>query len=436
MKTKSARFLSWVRRLLAALAEASRDLPFVARQRRALGRWLLKAHKAQIALVLGLLFGILAVAPAAEWIGDAIFPPRTVKKFLKTRKRADPAALTVESTLLGIHWTVVGLTTLALLWLDLPRVASRYRRREREAGETVAVDDPSSAATLHDGWSGAAGVLASEVGLPRVPGGRYVIRAVIGEGGMGVVYRARDTVLERDVALKSLSPVLMRNQSLVARFRQEARVLAGFSHPGIVQVHDLVEGAETIYMAMELVDGRDLHEVIEERGPLPQAEALALAAAAADALAHAHEKGIVHRDLKPHNLLLTAEGAVKVTDFGLARGAESAGLTQAGALLGSPNYIAPEQASGGAVDARSDIYSFGCTLFELLTGRPPFAGEVAAVILAHVSQAVPRPSEIAPDVDQRVDALIAALTAKDPAERMQSMRDVELRLAELARDLA
>jgi tRNA A-37 threonylcarbamoyl transferase component Bud32 len=436
MTSRATRFLGWLKHLLADLVEATRHLPEVVPHRPALGRWLLRSHKAQIALVVGLLFGFLAVAPAAEWIGEAIFPPKVVRKVFKKRKKVDPAAATIENILLGVHWTAVGLTTLALLWLELPRAASWYGRRRREADATVAVADVSTAPTVHSESALVEGLPKPGAGMPEVPGGRYVIDSVLGQGGMGVVFRARDTVLEREVALKSLSSVLMKNETLVARFKQEARVLAGFSHPGIVQVHDLVEAEDTIYMAMELVDGRDLAEVIEERGALPQGEALELAAVVADAVAHAHEKGIVHRDLKPHNVLLTTDGVTKVTDFGLAKGAESAGLTQAGSLLGSPNYIAPEQASGGETDARSDVYSFGCTLFEMVTGRPPFVGEVANVILGHVSHEPPRPSELAPEVDPRVEELIAAMMAKDPTERMQSMRQVERRLVELAREIA
>jgi predicted Ser/Thr protein kinase len=433
MASKLSRFFGWLRRLGASLVDATGHLPAVVRNRSALGRWLLRAHKAQLALAVGLLLGIFAVAPAAEWLGEAFFPPKTVKKLFKRRKKVDPAALTVENTLVGVHWTAVGLTTFVLLWLELPAAAAWHARRKREAEATLA--DPASAATLHFEAAVTAEAAPRAAGMPEVPGGRYVIESMVGQGGMGVVYRARDRVLERDVALKALSALFVRNEVLVARFRREAKVLAGFSHPGIVQVHDLIEGDDTIFMAMELVDGRDLFELIEERGRLPQDEVLDLALTMAEALAHAHDKGIVHRDLKPQNVLLTAKGVPKITDFGLAKGAESAGLTQAGSLLGSPSYIAPEQASGEQSDARSDIYSFGCTLFEMLTGRPPFVGEMAAVILQHVSDEPPAPSDLAPGIDPRLDDLIAALLAKDPTERIQTMAQVRERLAELAEQL-
>jgi predicted Ser/Thr protein kinase len=424
------KLLGRLRRLGASLVEATRHLPTVVRDRSALGRWLLKAHRAQIVLAVGVLAGIFAIAPAAEWIGEALFPPKTVRKLFKKRKKVDPAARTIENTLLGIHWTAVGLTTFTLLWLELPAAAGWIGRRKREAAETIA--DPSAAETLHSEATPATAAVARVAGMPEVPGGRYVIGSVIGQGGMGVVYRARDQVLERDVALKAMSSLFVRNEVLVARFRREAKVLAGFSHPGIVQVHDLIEEGETIFMAMELVEGLDLAEVIEERGQLPQAEALELAAKMAEALAHAHQKGIVHRDLKPHNVLLTPEGTPKITDFGLAKGAELGGLTQAGSLLGSPSYIAPEQASGAETDARSDIYSFGCTMFEMLTGRPPFVGEMANVILQLASEDPPAASDFAPEIDPRLDQLIAALLAKDPTERVQTMEQVRQRLSQIA----
>src|SRR6516225_5962334 len=229
--------------------------------------------------------------------------------------------------------------------------------------------------------------------MPLVGGtrlGAYEIVAAIGAGGMGEVYRAKDTKLGRDVALKILPASFTNDPERVARFRREAQVLASLNHPHIAQIYGLEEVDDTQFLVLELVDGESLDKRIA-RGPIPVDEALGIAKQIAEALEAAHEKGIIHRDLKPANIALTNDGQVKVLDFGLAKAVETTGgsvdamnsptitspamMTGAGVILGTGAYMSPEQAKGRAADKRSDVWAFGCVLYEMFSGRPAFGGE-------------------------------------------------------------
>ncbi|HTO77043.1 MAG TPA: serine/threonine-protein kinase, partial [Thermoanaerobaculia bacterium] len=220
--------------------------------------------------------------------------------------------------------------------------------------------------------------------------GLYEIVAPLGAGGMGEVYRARDTRLGRDVAIKVLSPALAGDPESLGRFEREARMLASVEHPNIGVIHGLEEAGGARYLVLELVGGETLTEMLAA-GPLPIAEALRLGAQIAAALEAAHEKGVIHRDLKPANVKVTAGGVAKVLDFGLAKSVESAepgvsaaatisaaGTTQEGTVLGTPAYMSPEQARGRPVDRRTDVWSFGCVLYEMLSGRRAFSAETAS----------------------------------------------------------
>ncbi|MFW6023913.1 MAG: serine/threonine-protein kinase, partial [Myxococcota bacterium] len=265
--------------------------------------------------------------------------------------------------------------------------------------------------------AGEAAWSAAAEAAPAGPGGRYQIDEELGRGAMGVVYRARDTVLEREVALKELPSRLVRERSLAERFRIEARALAKLTHPGIVQVYDLVENDEGMWIAMELVSGGSLDAPLEQGSP-PLGEALRLGAEMADALAHAHSQGVVHRDFKPHNVLLTPEGRPKITDFGLAKVArEGPKLTQVGAIMGSPAYMSPEQAAGGDIDHRADAYAFGATLYQMLVGRCPFEGNTASILAAHITQPAPDPGDFGVELPAALRTLLASLLAKEPADR-------------------
>jgi serine/threonine-protein kinase len=246
-----------------------------------------------------------------------------------------------------------------------------------------------------------------------------------------VVYRATDTVLDRTVALKSLPAELLANQDLVRRFQREAKLLAALTHPNIVGVYDLVSQDGQLYMAMELVRGRDLSALLEERGRLSEAEAVDIALQCARALSHAHGEGIIHRDFKPDNVLLTADGTAKVTDFGIAKSQSGPRMTQTGALMGTPYYMSPEQSSGSEVDARTDLYALGATLYELLSGGPPFVGNTGQILIQHISEEPAPLQERAPDVSAELTALVHALFEKDREQRPRDMNEVVARLDQL-----
>src|SRR5919204_903792 len=213
----------------------------------------------------------------------------------------------------------------------------------------------------------------------RVLGGRYEIDSVLGHGGMAEVYLGTDRVLGRRVAIKVLEPQFARDATFVARFRREAQSAAALSHPNVVNVFDTGSDDGTHFIVMEYVAGKTLSEVIKDAPLLPE-RAVEIAEAVAAALAFAHQAGIVHRDVKPGNIMLTSSGDVKVMDFGIARATSTDSLTQTANVLGTATYFSPEQAQGQKVDARSDVYSLGCVLYEMLTGHPPFAGETPVSI--------------------------------------------------------
>ncbi|NYI05312.1 protein kinase domain-containing protein [Allostreptomyces psammosilenae] len=261
--------------------------------------------------------------------------------------------------------------------------------------------------------------------------GRYLLQDLLGQGGMASVHRAHDTVLDRTVAVKTLHTELGREQSFRERFRREAQAVARLNHSNIVSVfdsgEDVLDGASVPFIVMEYVEGRSLREVLDEAvatsGALSVERATTITTHVLAALEASHECGLVHRDIKPGNVMVTGRGEVKVMDFGIARALQSGvtSMTQTGMVVGTPQYLSPEQALGRQVDARSDLYSVGCMLFELLTGRTPFDGDSPlAVAYQHVQAPPPRPSEFNRSVPPGVDALVVRALAKDPAERFPS----------------
>ncbi len=267
---------------------------------------------------------------------------------------------------------------------------------------------------------------------------QYEILGPIGAGGMGEVYRARDTRLQRDVAIKVLPPDCASDPDRIHRFEQEARSASALNHPNILTIHDVGREGDTVYFAMEWVDGKTLREVIAG-GRLPLRRMLELSHQIAEGLAKAHAAGIVHRDLKPENVMVSSDGFAKIVDFGLAKltemqaaGAES--LTQAvgttpGVVMGTVGYMSPEQASGHPVDYRSDQFALGLLIYELTTGTRPFVRPTAAQSIAATIEAEPEPIDrLNPQVPAHLVAVVARCLAKDPAERYESTRD-------LARDL-
>ncbi len=254
--------------------------------------------------------------------------------------------------------------------------------------------------------------------------GRYRALKRLGSGGMAEVWCAEDEVLGRRVALKLMGGRFAEDPDFRERFRREAQAAAGLTHPNIVGVFDRSEWDGTPYIAMELVDGQTLKELVAERGPLPPNVAVGLTEQILRALGYAHRRGLVHRDIKPQNVIVDPEGQAKVADFGIARAANSTEMTQTGAIVGTVQYLSPEQAEGHPVDARSDLYSTGIVLYELLTGHPPFDGEAPiSVALKQINERPVPPGQMRPGIPPALEAVVMRSLEKDPALRYQSAED-------------
>jgi len=281
------------------------------------------------------------------------------------------------------------------------------------------------------GASGTAGKVppASQEAFRR----RYQAHELIGRGGMSEVYRAYDAQLNRSVAIKRLRPDLASSPVCRARFRREAQAAGRLTHSAVVAVYDTGEERDTTgrsvpFIVMELIEGRSLRDALREDGKLPPVRALELTADVLDALACSHAAGIIHRDIKPGNVMLTETGGVKVADFGIARAmSDSSGTaTMAGTVMGTAQYLSPEQGRGEAADVRSDIYSVGCMLYELLVGEPPFAGDsLVSIVFQHISDPPTAPSAADPEISAEIDAITLKALAKDPSHRYQAASEMK-----------
>jgi eukaryotic-like serine/threonine-protein kinase len=269
---------------------------------------------------------------------------------------------------------------------------------------------------------------------PTTVGGRYELGELLGRGGMAEVRRAVDQRLGRSVAVKQLRTDLATDPTFQARFRREAQSAAGLNHPTIVAVYDTGEEVDPLtgvaipYIVMELVEGSTLRDVLKDGRKILPERALELTQGVLDALSYSHKAGIVHRDIKPANVMLTSNGGVKVMDFGIARAVAdtSATMTQTAAVIGTAQYLSPEQARGETVDSRSDLYSTGCLLYELLVGRPPFVGDSpVSVAYQHVRETPLPPSQLDPEISPEIDAVVLKALAKERSERYQSAKDMK-----------
>jgi serine/threonine protein kinase len=264
--------------------------------------------------------------------------------------------------------------------------------------------------------------------------GRYEILAELGRGAMGVVYKANDPVLDRLVAIKTIDMAFDREgmKEYAARFYQEGKAAGGLSHPNVVTIYDVGESGDVAYMAMEFIDGVELRSLLSTGRAIPVARAVSIAAQVAEGLGYAHQRGVVHRDVKPANVMVPRTGPVKITDFGIARMRSSEVLTQTGTMLGSPKYMSPEQVLGKRADHRSDIFSLGVIVYEMLAGVPPFSGDTVAALMYQTVNVEPRaPSALNPAVPPMLDLIVAKTLSKSLDDRYQSALDVARDLREL-----
>src|SRR3954447_6460663 len=256
--------------------------------------------------------------------------------------------------------------------------------------------------------------------------GRYKILDMIGGGGMANVYLAHDMILDRDVAVKMLRLDFANDEEFIRRFRREAQSATSLAHPNIVNIYDVGEENDLYFIVMEYVEGQTLKQYIQQNSPIQVEETIEIMEQLTSAISHAHQNHIVHRDIKPQNILVDRFSNVKITDFGIAMALSATSITQTNSVLGSVHYLSPEQARGGMANKKSDIYSLGIVMFELLTGRLPFSGESAvSIALKHLQSETPSPRRWNPAIPQSVENIILKATAKDSFHRYSSVEEME-----------
>ncbi|MFN2555909.1 MAG: protein kinase [Nitriliruptorales bacterium] len=302
-------------------------------------------------------------------------------------------------------------------------------------GQDSYVEEAPSEAPTQAGGASAPASGAAWPGVARIVAERYQLEEPIATGGVAIVWRAHDIVLDRSVAVKLLHPHLTGDTTTVERFRREAQAAAQLAHPNAVAIYDTGLEDDLVYLVMEYVDGPSLRDVIQEQGALNPTVVAALGEQVASALGEAHLNGFVHRDVKPANILLTSEGLPKVTDFGIAKAVgQDDTLTTPGTVIGTAAYLAPEQLEGLEVDARADIYALGVLLYECLTGEPAYQGDTpTATAAARLSRELPPPRTVRADIPRALDRIIVTATRRDPAERFADGKAMASALAPLVR---
>jgi serine/threonine protein kinase len=314
-------------------------------------------------------------------------------------------------------------------------MATNVRAREQQLHERVRALKNDIAKARESATKTTGSMAAAMMQTGERIANRYEILATLGRGGMGAVYRVRDGELGEEIALKTLRRDSVLDEGVIERFKSEIRLARKITHRNVVRTHDLGEFEGGYFLTMELVEGITVRELIDTRGRLSVESVLAIGTQLADALAAAHAEGVIHRDVKPHNLLLDAEGVLKVMDFGVARLTDraGAGLTEIGLVVGTPAYMPPEQLLGEEVDARADLYAAGVVLYEAATGRLPFEAATAMALIARLlKDEAPRARAANADVPEGLDALIAELLSKRPEGRPASAVELRDRLAQMA----
>ena len=454
------------------VATIQQDIKFaraILRKPKVFLHWLLSAHRAQIAFIALLLLVPFALIPLFDYLLENIFTPVAGKTFfglIRTREE-NPFLIPTQIFMQGFLWIT---SVLLVIYLYIRHMPTTFEHAQKIAGEKesqadklvdvkptesillynaardwVVTEESESAITtkLNNINSKLSQPSKEESHIPETKSGvtetvvvpaakqepeiiadRYLIKQQLGTGAMGVVYLAEDTRLKRDVALKQLSPCSSTNEHLLARFRQEAMALARLSHPNITQIYDYFEGDDFLWIVMEFVEGCELTEKLTSSDKPDLNEILRLAIQMAKGLGYAHDRGVVHRDFKPGNILITKNGEVKITDFGIAKMARSSIHTQAHTVMGSPAYMSPEQANGDNTDHRTDIYAFGIVLYQMICGELPFKGEAKSIIAQHLTKKAPSLRERHKDIPSKLNTLVEKLLAKDPNDRYQSMAEV------------
>ncbi len=403
------------------LVTAATPLPLVIHKPALLKIWLLRRSRERFILLTGLLILLLFAGPISQSLVDLWYPldqdsfKINVQEFFNSPilRKLEKLRDTRYWQVLLVFWSL-GLSAAAIvLILDLPRT---IREGERKGSED----------------NGLPAELAKTRAVSRAPkkvryvgaNQRYRIDRAIASGGAGIVYQAHDTVLGRQVALKELLEDLASDAEQAERFKVEARALALLNHPCIMPVYDLLEENGRFWLVMELLTGGSLGDLIEKDGIQDVNQSVDIIKGIASGLGFAHQHGFIHRDIKPANILFADDGTFRVTDFGIAKHQDARVKTSHGLILGSPGYMSPEQAAGEDVDPRSDIYSLGITMYQMLTAELPFQGDTSAVMAQHITKPAPPPSAINRSISKALDGVILKMLAKRPEDRFQSTAEL------------